>query len=131
VAAASATGKLTADFVGGLIMHDKEESARTLADIHYRVEEGMQEIYRLVGKPRDEKRPEEPIKLLEVNEGTIPTGILPLQFGPLPERGIFFPSVIVEITPEEFQQIQMKQLKLPHDWKIGELLPRRGQSNGK
>ena len=102
-------------------MTDKDAVARKLADHHYFVEEGITHIFRLTGRPEAEARPEEPIKLLEVNENTVPSGVMPLGFGTLPEAGIPFPSVIVEVTPEEFKQIQAHELKIPLGWTIGAL----------
>jgi hypothetical protein len=105
-------------------MPTKDEEAVKLAHIHYEVEEGMIHIFRLTGSPEAEISPTEPIKLLEVNESTVPYGILPLHFGPLRAAGIHYPSVIVEVTPEEYKQIQAEELKLPNGWKVGELIPR-------
>ena len=105
-------------------MPTKEEETIVLARKHYEVEEGMTHIYRLIGTPEAETDPSEPIKLLEVNESTIPSGILPLRFGPLAAAGIHYHSVIVEITPAEYQQVQTQELKLPNGWKIGDLIPR-------
>jgi hypothetical protein len=41
---------------------------------------------------------------------------MPLQFGAAPSIGVPFPTVIVEVTPDEFQKIQAKELKLPSGW---------------
>ncbi len=101
----------------------KDEVAERLAQIHYKIEPGMLEIYRLrLPKKNAENHAQEPIKLLEVNEDTVPTGIMPLLFGPIPERGIHYTSVIVEVTPREFQQIKAKRLKLPNGWTMGPLI---------
>lgn len=64
----------------------------------------------------------EPIKLLEVNENTVPAGVMPLHFGPAPAIGITFPSVIVEVTPDEYKKIQSQELKLPKGWDEREAL---------
>ena len=66
----------------------------------------------------------EVIKLLEVNENTVPSGIMPIQFGPSPASGLNYPTIIVEVTPDEFQKIQHQQLELPHGWKVGDPIPR-------
>ena len=84
----------------------------------------MTQIFRLNGRTEAEEQPDEPIKLLEVNEATITAGIMPLSFRSLPERGIDYPSVIVEVTPEEFDKIQAHDLKLPDGWTVGTLIPR-------
>jgi hypothetical protein len=105
-------------------MPSKDEEAKELARKHYQVETGLTQVFRLSGSAEVEFRPNEPIKLLEVNENTVPSGIMPIQFGPSPASGINYPSIIVEVTPDEFQQIQNHQLELPHGWKIGDSIPK-------
>lgn len=107
------------------VANEKSEIAKKLARNHYEAEEGLQKIYRLTGAADVELKPKEPIKLLEVNVNTIPSGVMPLHFGPAPASGIPYPSVIVEVTPEEFNKIQSQEIKLPQGWSIGEELPRR------
>ena len=109
-------------------MFDKNGEAQKLAEAHYHIESGIQQIYRLHANDAVESQPNEPIKLLEVNEDTIAAGVMPLGFGPAPESGIHFPSVIVEVTPTELDRIREQSLPLPNDWKIGELLPRNAAS---
>ena len=104
-------------------MPTKEDVAERLAHIHYRGEQGMTHVFRLLASDEAEARADEPIKLLEVNADTIPAGIMPLQFGPDPSSGICYRTVIVEITPGEFAQISEGKLKLPEDWELGDLLP--------
>ena len=102
-------------------MTEREQTIRRIADAHFRCEPGMQRIFRI----RDEADESQgPVILLEVNENTIPSGILPLGFGSYPEGGIGFPSVIIEVTPEEFDEIASGQLPLPNGWEIGEEIPR-------
>jgi hypothetical protein len=105
-------------------MPTKDETARNIAEIHYQIEDGITQIYRITAGADAEEQPTEPVKLLEVHEGTIPAGVMPLRFGPIPARGIHFPSVIVEITPDEFAKIQAHELKLPPGWNLGDLLPK-------
>ena len=99
---------------------EKAVVAQTLARKHFEVEAGLTRVFRIVGKT--EVLPTDPIKLLEVNENTVPCGVMPLFFGPSPAVGIPYPTVIVEVTPEEFQKIQAHELKLPEGWEIGEEL---------
>ncbi len=101
-------------------MANKQEAARKLAQAHYLVEEGLVGVFRIVSKAETDA---EPIKLLEVNRDTVPTGIMPLGFDAAPERGIPYPSVIVEVTPEEYRQIQSAVLRLPNGWQIAEEIP--------
>lgn len=83
----------------------------------------MTHIFRLIGPAEIEQRPDEPIKLLEVNEGTVASGILPLRFGPSKASGIDFSCIIVEVTPDEYEQIEREELKLPYGWTVGPEIP--------
>jgi len=95
-------------------MPNKNDEAVRLASMHYQVETGLTHVFRILGDGADvEDRPGEPIKLLEVNENTVPSGILPIQFGPSPASGLFYPSVILEVTPDEYRRIQRAELELP------------------
>ena len=98
----------------------KEEVAQRLANTHYAFETGITQIYRLVSLPEREGDPNEPIKLLEISTTTPSSGVMPLGFGPAAESGIPYPSVIVEVTPTEFDRIKKQQLPLPDGWTIGE-----------
>src|SRR5438270_7786248 len=88
------------------VMATKDQAAKELAKKHYQVERGLTRIFRLNGSPEVEGSPVEPIKLLEVNAATVSSGVMPLHFGPAPASGVPFPSVIVEVTPDEFKKIQ-------------------------
>lgn len=98
-------------------MQDKDAAAQSLAEAHFRIEPGILQIFKLRESPEREKLETTPIKLLEVNANTSSSGILPLYFGPA--RGVPYPSVIVEITPEEFNLIGQQQLSLPDGWTVG------------
>jgi hypothetical protein len=111
-------------------MRTKDEEATELARKHYQIETGLTRIFRITGSAEVEFRPNEPIKLLEVNENTVPSGIMPIQFGPSPASGLNFSSIIVEVTPEEFQKIQDQQLELPHGWKVGDPIPKPPAEQG-
>ncbi len=104
--------------------NEKLKAAQTLASLHFRIEPGIQRIFVLQEKPEVEELPQTPIKLLEVSAETPASGVMPLRFGAVPARGIPFPSIIVEITPSEFDDIQTDALKLPEGWTIGEELLR-------
>ena len=105
-------------------MPNKDEVAIELAKKHYDIEIGLNLIFRIRGSTESEALPGEPIKLLEVNDNTVALGILPIHFGPNPGAGITFPSVIVEVTPDEFDQLRTNRLQLPPGWQIGPLIPR-------
>lgn len=105
-------------------MLTKDEVAKELAKKHYQLEAGLTRIFRITGSAEVEFSPVEPIKLLEVNEGTPPSGVMPLHFGTAHAIGVPYPSIIVEVTPEEFEKIKTHELQLPAGWTIGEELPK-------
>jgi hypothetical protein len=92
----------------------QDMEAAALARAHYEVEPGLRAIYRLEGPDPNDLR----IKLLEVNEQTVPTGIVPVGFAPHPASGLHYPSVVIEVTPQEYEAIRHKQLNLPAGWEV-------------
>jgi len=109
-------------------MPDKETAARSLAALHYQFEPGMREIYRLLADDQAEQDPDEPIKLLEVNKDTIPAGIMPLGFDGVPISGNY-PTVIIEITPAEFDDVRCGKREVPVGWRLSSApLPRPASS---
>lgn len=112
------------------VVTEKAKAAKELARKHYQVETGLKRIFRVTGPVEDEIAPLEPIKLLEVNENTVPSGVMPLGFDPVPAAGIPFPSVIIEVTPTEFEQIRTNELKLPHGWGLSDEIPKSPDAAG-
>ena len=104
-------------------MQTKDQVATRLADSHYRIESSIRHIYRLRNAATEADR-DDPVKLLEVNEATIPSGILPVYFGPYEPAGLTFPSIIIDVTPDEFEQLRASRLSLPNGWELAEELPR-------
>lgn len=100
-------------------MPNKSETARVLADAHRKVEPGIRRIIRVVAVREDDAG--EPVKLLEVNPDTSPSGIFPIAFSPDPPR-VPFPSVVIEVTEGEFEKIKAGSLTLPDGWQLGETL---------
>lgn len=93
----------------------KEQAAAELAEAHYAMDNGLQSVHRMVADDEEDAR--EPIKLLEVNQDTLPAGIVPIYFGTLPHGRIPYPYVIVEVTPEEYQELKQGLLHLPTGWR--------------
>ena len=96
------------------------EEAAALARAHYEIEPGLRAIYRLEGPDPNDLR----IKLLEVNEQTVATGIVPVGFPPHPATGLHYPSVVIEVTPQEYEALQSKQLNLPAGWEVRDVYQR-------
>src|SRR5437867_13162450 len=99
----------------------KTEAARELASAHRAVDNGITLIYRLIAPDREDE-PSEPIKLLELNQNSVATGIMPVYFPAHPATAVFYPSIIVEIHPCEWSAIEAGRLPLPNKWRLGEQL---------
>jgi hypothetical protein len=92
----------------------KEQAARVLADAHFGIEDGLERVF-IIRAGLDD--PREPIKLLEVNANTVPTGsVEPIPFSP--SRDIPFVTEIAEISPEEFSRLERGELTLPPGWSL-------------
>lgn len=100
--------------------HDlsKESVARALAIAHQAMETTISAIYWL--KPPIGEEGEGPITLLEVNSATPACGIVPITFTADPPE-IPYPSIVIEVSPEEFDQLAAGQLSLPEDLRKAEL----------
>ena len=101
-----------------------------LARKHYEIEAGLTQIFRITDTAEATATRRAPIKLLEVNTNTPESGIMPLHFGPAPASGIPYASVIIEVSPDEFEKIRSNELKLPEGWSIGEELLRSSVPGG-
>ncbi len=97
----------------------KQAVAQRLADAHYAIEPGIELIVQLIAAPDREVDVKEPIKLLEVNQNTTTDGIRPVFFGAHLESGIYYPSVIVEVTPREYERLHRDPNSLPNGWRLG------------
>lgn len=96
----------------------KLETAKSLAEGHFRVEPNLKHIHLI--EPLDDQDPNDPIRLLEVVEGTLAVGIQPVGFTADPAHGIEYPSMIVEISPAEYESVRGGKVRMGNrDWTIG------------
>lgn len=100
-------------------MPDKDKIARQLAEAHKEVEATITRIVRIIAP--NEADLGEPIKLLEVNTAVMPSGIWPIAFTPDPPH-IPYGSVVIEVTPDEYEEIRSQRLSLPSGWSLGDEL---------
>jgi hypothetical protein len=98
---------------------DKIQTARILADAHRSFDPGIVRIVLLVAD--SEQDANEPVKLLEVNPDTSPSGIVPIAFGANPPT-VPFPSVVIEVTEGEFEKINAGRMPLPDGWRLGKTI---------
>ena len=96
-------------------MTRKDQVAFDLVKSHFDVEPHLKEIWRIDNE--NEFSPTEPIKLLEVNVATVATGsITPFEFAPTQE--VPFPTLVAEVTPEEFEKLSADPQRLPAGWSL-------------
>lgn len=103
-------------------MLTKDEAVAELAEAHYSMDNGIRAIYRLLGDNEDDAQ--EPINLQQIDEDTLPAGIIPLFFRARPAKNVFYSNVVVVITPDEFAALQNGTLALSDGWRRDALLPR-------
>ena len=100
----------------------KLETAKSLANAHFQVEPNLKRIHLM--HPINDQDANDPIKLLEVVDGTIERGIEPVSFTADPAHGVEYPLMIIEISPTEYESIRTAgKVRLRNrDWTIGEEL---------
>jgi hypothetical protein len=99
----------------------KLDVAKKLAKAHFDVDSDVKHVYLL--EPLNEKDEKDPIKLLEVVEGTLELGVEPIAFGADPARGIEYPSLIVEVSPGEYKNSRrLRDALKTRGWKLGPAL---------
>ncbi len=83
--------------------------ARKLAEAHRKADPETSAIY----LSRDPKE----IRLVEVsNEALTTWEVLPIGFDPDPDENIPYPSKIVLLSPEEWDEVKRGNLSLPESW---------------
>ncbi len=96
-------------------MPSKDQVARELIEVHFKTEPHLQAVYRMMTD--NEASVTEPIKLLEVNAATVGTGeVTPFEFAPTQE--VPFPTIIAEVTPDEFEAVLGGRSRLPRGWRF-------------
>ena len=90
------------------------EVAQELADAHRKYDPATQTV-KLFNGTSDE------IRLLEVSGAAHSNGeILPYRFNPDPASGIDYPSVVVLVSPADWEQVQAHRIALPSGWDLTE-----------
>ena len=98
---------------------EKLNTAKRLATMHMRIDQDVKGVYLIEAEDLEEDLPQEPIKLLEVVEGTPEVGIEPIGFPSDPGRGIAYTSVIVEISPAEFHNFGGERIRFgERPWRV-------------
>ncbi len=85
--------------------------ANELADAHREADPDTLGVY-LAPDPSEQE-----IRLVEVSRSVGTTGeVLPFRFGARADQGIPYPSVVVLLSPEEWEQLSAGKLQLPATW---------------
>jgi hypothetical protein len=101
----------------------KVEIAREIARFHFDVDEDLRRVF-LLGPVREED-PDEPIKLLEVEEDAVESWIMPVSFPSNNDMSGPYPFMIVQLSPREFERIDPANIPFRGEtWTIVEELPR-------
>ena len=88
-----------------------KDTAVDLVQSHREVEPNLRRVYFY----RDPAGRE--VRLVEIVEGSPSAGeVLPFRFAPDEARGVRYPVVIVELSPEEFDRVERGELPLPAGW---------------
>jgi hypothetical protein len=100
------------------IKTNKANFASELAQSHIEDDPDIQVIRRINSCPDREMEDDEPVKLLEVTPQTSASGIMPIYLGPNRDDAPY-PSIMVVITPGEYEALKAGTLKLPEQWQLG------------
>ena len=76
----------------------KDDQAHRLAQKQDQIEGGITQIFHIKQRMNLDLLRAEPVTLLEINSNTIPSGIMPIRFGPNPSSGFKYPSVILAVS---------------------------------
>jgi hypothetical protein len=87
------------------------ELVRQLTRSHFDIEEGVERIIWVKnGNPRE-------VRLIEINRDVIPVGDF-YAFSFAPSQAFPLPIRIADVTPQEWEQIQRGEIKLPAEWSL-------------
>ena len=90
-------------------MSQKQLAIKELLDRHFNLEPGIQRIF-VYSQPDEEL-----VRLIEVNENTIPSGsVMPFAFSATQE--VPFTILMADVTPKEWDDIQHGNIKIPDGW---------------
>lgn len=85
------------------------DAATILAGLHTREDPSTSAVY--LAEAEDE------IRLVEVSGSLDTVGeVLPFRFAANPDMGVEYPSVVVLLSPEEWERVDGGKLKLPRGW---------------
>ena len=102
------------------------DAARRLAKAHRETDPTTTQVY-LAPDPQYQE-----IRLVEVSTSTMDIGeVLPYGFSKREDLGIPYPSVVVLLSPREWEDVKDRKLNLPAGWgDVRDLKPLEDQADG-
>ena len=92
-------------------MKSIDDVAHELAAAHRREDPSTQAVYFL--------RSEDEVRLVEISRSADSGGeILPFRFGPNLDEGVPYPSVLVLLSPEDWDRVLLGDLRLSEGWDV-------------
>ncbi len=92
---------------------DYFQTAKELANAHRKADPSIQLVL-LIPDPKEVE-----IKLVEVSKSAPTSGdVFPFRFDPRPDLNIHFASVVIILSPDEWNEVQNGQLALPPTWDL-------------
>ena len=90
-----------------------DQVASDLARAH-READNNTTLIKLFGSDRQDE-----IHLLEVSSSAPTSGeVLPFKFAPDPANGVDYSSIVILLSPAEWQQVERGELSLPEGWNL-------------
>lgn len=94
-------------------MRKLEDVAKILARAHRASDPKTKSILQFPDRTAKE------IRLVEISEAAPTTNeAIPFRFNADPSSGVDFPSVVILLSPDEWQQVLSGKLALPEDWDL-------------
>lgn len=91
--------------------HDITTAAESLIQEHFELEPNLENVVWINSDKTTE------IRLLEINSMTFPAGAV-LSFYFPPDEEFPYPTIMAEITPEEWQKVLRNEIPLPEGWTL-------------
>jgi len=94
---------------------DRDVVVKDLVDWYFEVDPATSMVYMFVSENEDS--PEEPLKLLQVNDETMETGRVDAFLFAGTEETPFFTAIAL-VTPDEMKRIEAGEIALPEGWEL-------------
>ncbi len=105
---------------------NKDKIAKDLVDWYFEVDPTTSAVYRFISENEDS--PEEPLKLLKVDDETLETGQVDAFLFPGTTEAPYDTAIAI-VTPAEMVRIEAGEIALPREWNLSKAIKyeREGQ----